>query len=405
MMLAGQLLLDDGHESCRIAPGFVRIEGEVIAEVIEGEVPESADCGGPNTLISPGLIDAHLHLPQFDIIGAHGIPLLDWLARFTFPAEAKWADVDFARDMTARSLTQCLAKGTTSVCAYATVHHESARAALEIAGKMGMRGVIGQVLMDRGAPAVLCREPAQLLDEADQLSETFPSSGRMAAAVTPRFAVSCSEELLQGAGVVSWERNATIQSHLAETVNECDVVTDLFDGRSYVQVYQQAGLLNERAVYGHGIHLDDIDRSQIAQAGAIVAHCPTANSFLRSGIMNRSALVRDDVQLAIGSDIGAGYESSMVRVARAMIETAAISGDDIPDAATAWYAITTGNANALQWKDAGRLLAGAPADLIVIEPDIPWLESPIEPLSHLLFAWDDRWIRQTWLRGQTAYSA
>ncbi len=116
--------------------------------------------------------------------------------------------------------------------------------------------------------------------------------------------------------------------------------------------------------------------------------------------MNWSAMTRDDVLLAIGSDIGAGYERSMVRVARAMIEAAAIIGDEIPDAPTAWYAITAGNADSLGWKDAGRLSVGVPADLVVIEPDLPWLESPAEPLSNLMFSWDDRWITQTLLRGQ-----
>ncbi len=400
MILAGQLLLDGENGRCRIAPGYVRVDDDVIAEVVEGEIPDVADFGGPDALITPGFIDAHLHLPQFDIIGAHGMPLLRWLVEVTFPAEAKWADSDFAQEMMDRVLSHLLGKGTTGICAYATVHHKSAKAALETATEWGMRGVIGQVLMDREAPSELCREAGQLLDEASQLGDLFPSNLRMAAAVTPRFAVSCSEELLQGAAVVSWEQNSMIQSHLAETEDECAIVSALFGGRSYVEVYQEAGLLNERAVYAHGIHLDAGDRSMIAQAGAVVAHCPTANSFLRSGTMNRSALVRDDVRLAIGSDIGAGYERSMVRTARAMIESAATIGDEVPCAAAAWYAITAGNADSLGWKDAGRLRVGAPADLVVIEPDLPWLTTPPDPLANLMFAWDDRWITRTLLLGR-----
>jgi guanine deaminase len=399
MILAGQLLLDDGKGRCHITPGYVRVDDDMIVEVVEGEIPDVADFGSPDALISPGFIDAHLHLPQFDMIGAHGMPLLRWLDEITFPAEAKWEDSDLAQEMMDRVLSQLLGKGTTGICAFATVHHDSAKVALETATEWGMRGVIGQVLMDRQAPTELCRETAQLLDEASQLGELFPSTGRMAAAVTPRFAVSCSEELLQGAAVISWEQNSMIQSHLAETENECAVVSNLFDGRSYVEVYQESGLLNERAVYGHGIHLDDIDRSMIAQAGAVVAHCPTANSFLRSGTMNRAAHARDDVRLAIGSDIGAGYERSMVRVARAMIEAAATIGEEIPDAAAAWHAITAGNADSLGWQDAGRLKSGSPADIVVIEPDIPWLEAPAEPLANLMFAWDDRWITRTLLLG------
>ena len=222
----------------------------------------------------------------------------------------------------------------------------------------------------------------------------------MAAAVTPRFAISCSEDLLSGAGKLAREQGSMVQSHLAETVSECELVERLFDGRSYVDVYRQAGLLCDRAIFGHGIHLDADDRASLQQTGATVAHCPTANSFLRSGTMDRVALLRDSVKLAVGSDIGAGYERSMVRVARAMIEAAASLGGDYPDAAAAWYAITAGNADALGWADAGRLRAGAAADLLVIEPTIPWLDSPVDPLSMLMFAWDDRWLKQTMLRGQ-----
>ena len=333
------------------------------------------------------------------MIGAHGLSLLRWLDEVTFPAEAKWSDPDYAQAMTDRALQQLIGKGTTGICAFATVHHEAAKAALQVATETGIRGVIGQVMMDRGGPTELIRETSQLISEVAQLGKQFPSSGRMAAAVTPRFAISCSEELLQQAAALSWEQNSLIQSHLAETENECDVVGDLFDGRSYVEVYQEAGLLNERAVYGHGVHLDDHDRSMLAQSGAVVAHCPTANTFLRSGTMHRAAHVRDDVRLAIGSDIGAGYERSMVRVGRAMIEAAATIDDEIPDAAAAWHAITAGNADALGWQDAGRLQVGASADVVVIEPDIPWLDSPVDPLAKLMFAWDDRWVSRTFLRG------
>ncbi len=400
MILAGQLLIDDGAGRCKVTPGFVRVDEETITEVVEGEIPRNADVGGENTLISPGFIDAHLHLPQFDMIGAHGLPLLQWLSEFTFPAESKWEDVTFAKEMTSRVVSQLLSKGTTGICAYATVHHDSARAALEVAADAGMRGVIGQALMNREAPQHLCRDADQLLDEAARLGELFPPTDRMAAAITPRFAVSCSEDLLVALGKLAVEQGSMIQSHLAETIDDCEWVQALFDGRSYVDVYQQAGLLRERSVYGHGIHLNHDDRVKLRESGAVIAHCPTANSFLRSGTMDRAAMLSDSVKLAIGSDIGAGFERSMVRVARSMIEAAAAIGDDYPDGSAAWYAITAGNADALGWTGAGRLRVGAAADLLVIEPSIAWLNSAVDPLSMLTFAWDDRWLKRTMLRGR-----
>ena len=404
MILAGQLLLDDGARKdggrCVISPGYVRVDGEVISEVVLGEVPSSADIGDVNTLITPGFIDAHLHLPQFDMIGAHGLPLLRWLGEVAFPAELRWSDQDYAAGMTRRVLSQLLSVGTTGICAYATVHHQSVRAAIAEAQAMGMRGVIGQVLMDREAPEPLCRSSSELLDEAATLAEDFPAGERIASAITPRFAISCSESLLAGAGRLAREHALLVQSHLAETIDGTKWVTRLFDGRSYAEVYSESGLLGSRSILGHGIHLTDQDRRLLAESGSIVAHCPTANSFLRSGTMNRAALLASGVRLAIGSDIGAGYERSMVRVARAMIEAASRLGDTFPQAATAWHAITAGNADLLGWSDAGRIQVGATADLLVFEPSLRWLDPGFDPLSLLMFAWDDRWLHRTMIRGK-----
>jgi guanine deaminase len=413
MWIAGQLLLEataavSGGSipptsppigRCRIAPGMVRIREGRITEVIEGELSPNADAGGPQYLVSPGFVDTHLHLPQFDMIGAHGLPLLQWLSDVTFRAEAKWADVDYAAAMVRRAVSQCFSFGTTAICAYATVHHAATAAALRIASDAGMRGVIGQVLMDQQAPDSLCRPAAQLIEEAAMLLDRFPPGSSMAAAVTPRFAITCSAGLLADAGRLASERSAIVQTHLAETVPECWRVSELFDGMSYVDVYDRAGLMGPKSIFGHGIYLNEVDRRKIASAHSMIAHCPTANSFLRSGTMHRESLVNDHVAVTLGSDIGAGYERSMVRVGRAMIEAAASLGDHYPDAATAWHAITTGNANHLGWTDIGRIATGAAADLVLIKPDIPWLDRTVDPLSQLMFAWDDRWIERTWVSG------
>lgn len=399
-IVGGQILSFDDTNQARIESGVVRIADGYIHDIVKGDIPDSIDYGGPNALISPGFIDAHLHLPQFDMIGAHGLPLLRWLNEVTFPAELKWADVDYARAMTARVLRQCVDVGTTGICAYATVHHKSTLAALDLANDFGIRGVIGQVLMDRNAPESLCRSAEQLIDEAAVTLSAHPAGSRVAAAVTPRFAVSCSQQLLAAAGELASEQNAIIQTHLAETERECDLVRELFDGVGYVDVYRHANLLTDNAILGHGIHLSSDDRSKLSRAKSTIAHCPTANSFLRSGAMNRDQLRQDGVTVALGSDVGAGYERSMVRVARAMIETASATGDRYPSAAQAWHQITAGNADALGWSDAGRLAAGSPADLLVIEPDLPWLQGDVDPLAMLLFAWDDRWLKQTFILGK-----
>ncbi len=403
MILFGNLLLDDDEGACVVTRGTVRLDGESIVEVNVGDQPSDYDFGGPEALITPGFIDAHVHLPQFDLVGAHGMTLLDWLSGVTFPSEMKWSDPAYAKGMAGRVAAQLLAAGTTGIAAYATVHHAGAVAAIETATSAGLRGVIGQVLMDREAPSELCVDANRLIDEATSLQSRFPVGGRIAAAVTPRFAIACSGELMAAAGKLARETGAIVQTHLAETIAECDYVAELFCGRRYVDVYDDAGLLGPTSVMGHGIHLNNDDRELLKARGAAVAHCPTANSFLRSGVMPRADHVRGGVKLTLGSDIGAGYETSMVRVGRAMIEAAAAIGDSFPTAAEAWHAITAGNAEALGWLDAGRIAVGGAADLVVVKPTIPWLDGMSDPLGRLMFGWDDRWVQTTMARGKVVY--
>lgn len=409
MKIAGQLLLCD-EESDRVClrPGTLTVNGGKITNVQSGVLDDTAEFGGSDCLISPGFIDTHLHLPQFGIVGAHGMPLLGWLNEVTFPAEAAWRDADHAANVTEHVIDQLYAHGTTAVAAYTTVHGESTIAAMEVASRRGLAGVIGQTLMDCQAPSELTRKVDDQLHETDQLLRQFPPGAdappRLAAAVTPRFAVSCSRELLRGAGELTAQHGAVVQTHLAETLAECAFVGELFDGASYVDVYRQAGLLTERSILGHGIHLDKDDLKKIAEAGSTIAHCPTANSFLRSGAMPRAKWLSSGVSVSLGSDIGAGYERSMVRVGRAMIETASMVGAEIPSAAQAWWQITHGNGKAIGWSDRNRIHVGADADILVIRPNIDWQDGPVDPLSRLMFAWDDRWIERTIVMGREVIS-
>jgi len=427
MKIAGQLMLPDGEGAVRLSPGVVRVEGEAIVEVVEGELDHEAladvDYGGAGVVVCPGLIDAHVHLPQFGIIGAHGLELLDWLSGVTFPAEMAWADAVYAENASRAAIEQLLRAGTTGFAAYATVHRDGALAALKMAEAIGVQAHIGQVLMDQNAPEALCRPGEAQLEEAAALLAQYPAGGRVSAAVTPRFAPTCSMELLEGAGELAADSGALVQTHLAETRAECAWVGELFGGRGYVEVYQDAGLVGPRSVFGHGIYLSDAERQALAEAGAVVAHCPTANSFLMSGRFDQAACADAGLGVALGSDLGAGYERSMVRVARAMLETAgALSIDrasqnatpraeSLPTAAQAWWQITAGNAAALGWDRVGELAAGMRADLLVIGPDslghtpeiaalIRGENHGVDALSALMFGWDDRWLRQVFVAGE-----
>jgi len=400
MLLSGTLLIPDAG-SARLERGWIRLDGTRIAETGLGDSPGTPDLGSDDAIVSPGFIDAHVHLPQFDSIGADGMTLLDWLDTVIFPAEARWGDADYAGAMTQRVANQFLSFGTTGIAAYATVHHEATKAAIEALHQSGMRAITGQVLMDRNAPTELTRPAKQLLDEASRLS----GIGRVEIAVTPRFAVSCTDELLRGSGELAKKTNAPVQTHLSEMVPEVELVRELFPGMTYTEVYQRAGLLTPRTVLGHGIYLDDAELRLLTDTRSVIAHCPTANDFLRSGMMNRAGHLAAAVRLALGSDVAGGPDRSMVRVARAMLETAKRRADETIPASGCWHQITRANADALGWATAGRLEPGADADLVVFTPDIPWRDDePERGLSKLMYAWDDRWVAATIVDGRVAFA-
>ena len=438
MIIAGQLLLPTSGSRAELAAGWLCIAAGRIAELARGACPHAVDLGGDDYFITPGFIDAHVHLPQFDGIGCDGLPLLEWLNTRIYPMERRWEDSSYAASMTQRVLRQFLSHGTTSFCAYSTVHHQATVAAMEVTRQRGLRACIGQTLIDRLSPEYLTRPTQQQLDEVRLLLERFPplgESSRVEFGVTPRFAASCTPELMQEVARMARSTGAIVQTHLAETTAECEWVESLFDGKLYTDVYHSMGLLGKRTLLGHGIHLRDEERQVIRRTGSIIAHCPNANVFLQSGVMPRWLWREEGLRVSLGSDIGAGFEVAMPRVARAMIDAAkylrfsmapSLSGRGQgggkvrtggpltptlsqgereqwlpPTAAEAWHLITTGNADAAGWPQVGRLVVGAEADLLIIRPDIHWRESP-DPLAMLLYAWDSRWIERVLIAGSLA---
>jgi len=414
LTLNGHLLVQT--QPSRVAltptPGHIVIENGRIAHIDLARPSPAADGGGDDFIISPGFVDTHLHLPQFDAIGADGLELLEWLDQVIFPAEIAWNDVDFARAMAKRVGQELLSFGTTALAAYATSSHASTQAAIIELGKLGLCGHVGQVLMDRNAPDKLTVPASLAVSQAASLQ----SAGRIAPAVTPRFAISCSPELLSLAGRLARKTGWIIQTHLAETIPECKQVRGLFEGSSplwsgsYTSVYANAGLLTNRSLLGHGIHLSPDELTLVRDAGSLIAHCPTANRFLSAGTMNASQLKQASVGLCLGSDIGAGPDRSMVRVARAMIDAAKqlspshpLAMPQLPSAGEAWWRITAENAAALGLVDTGSLTLGACADLLLLRPSKPWKSAP-DPLARLLYAWDDRWIRSVFAMGRIVYS-
>jgi len=410
--ITGQLIVPSGEGRVALAPGHIAVRGERVVHIETGRILPKPDFGGEDCIISPGFVDTHLHLPQFDSIGIDGLELLDWLERAIFPAELKWNDVDYARAMAGRVGRELLSFGTTAIGAYATSNHLSAQAAIDTLAGMGFAGHVGQVLMDQnGPPDLLIPAPAALSQ-----ASTLRAAGRVRPAVTPRFAVSCSKQMMRGAGVLAQKTNWYIQTHLAETVRECESVASMYGEKSYTHVYDQAGLLTPRTLLGHGIHLSDAERVLLRERGSVIAHCPTANRFLDAGTMQLNAHRRAGVGVCLGTDVGAGPDRGMMRVARAMIDAAKQAGNagagagglgganaDIPSAAECWWQITAGNAAALGLEGCGQFTTGGWADVLVIRPTTNWRASP-DPLATLMYSWDDRWLECCMASGKMGWS-
>ena len=402
-----------------------------IRSIGEGDAPGTPDAGSDEHVVLPGFVDAHLHLPQFDSIGQDGMPLLEWLNSVIFPAELRWADGAFAHAMSRRVAKTLLAHGTTTIAAYSSAHAEGTRGAILALAEAGISGAVGMVLMDQQAPFELCFPHQEHLREAralDTFTRSLEAFPQLEFSLNPRFAIACSPALLRGCGELAADlsrnapRRVMIQTHLSETLDECDLAVRLHSGpglstpANYASVYARNGLLTSRTLLAHCVHITSDERSLIRAAESVVAHCPTANTFLQSGTMGRRDLVRAGVSLALGSDVAGGPEISMPRVARAMIDAAKVySGpaaardvhDDprLPSPARAWWQITGGSAEASGFAHAGRLVPGLSADVVLVRPKLhdAWTERG-DPLGTLLYSWDERWIERVMTRGVWRYS-
>ncbi len=394
MILQGRLLRDP-HDAPR--PGWVRVAGGRIETLGEGDPPQAPAAGGADRLISPGFVDAHVHLPQMDLPGCDGLDLLEWLGEVVFPAEGRWADAPVAGAQALLAHRRMLACGTLAYAGFLTSHAHSVVAAIRAGHRLPLRAIAGQVLMDRHAPeALLTGDIAR--------PEARSQRGRLSLSVNPRFAVACSDELLAAAGARA-AGGAVIQTHLAESKRECALVAELFPGDPhYTGVYDRHGLLTPRTLLAHCIHLEADEWRLISARGSVAVHCPTANTFLRAGLFDLDAARRHEVRVALGSDVAAGPDLAMPRVARAMIEVAkvrAMTAPDpdlvyVPSPADAWDLITRGNAEALGFDDGGRLDPGAAADLLVLRTPFP---TDRHLIGRLIYSWRDDYIERVVLNG------
>ena len=351
-----------------VADGIVEEAGP--ADALVGRLPSDvAVVEHGEKLIVPGLIDCHVHYPQIDIIASYGERLLDWLEKYAYPAERAFADPGHAQEVAGFFVQELLRNGTTTACVFATVHPHSVDAIFEAASACGMRLIAGKVLMDRG-PEALRDTAATGYEQSRALIEKWHGRDRLLYAVTPRFAITSSEEQLREAGRLLQEfPDVYLHTHLAENEDEVKRVAALFPwSRSYLHVYERFDLVRERSVFAHCIHMEDEDRERLARKGAAMAFCPSSNLFLGSGLFDLAAARRARVRVGIGSDVGGGTSMSLLRTLADGYKALQLNGQPLPPCA-ALYLATLGAARALRLEDRiGSFRQGREADFVVLDP-------------------------------------
>ena len=403
----------DGIVLCR--DGLVEAAGPA-AEMLRSMPPGTEVTDYTGCLIAPGFIDTHVHYVQTGIVASYGTQLLDWLDRYAFPAEMAFEDTAHAEAMARVFCDELLRNGTTTALVFCAVYPQSVDALFAEAERRGMRVVAGKVLMDRNAPEKLRDTAQQGYDDSKALIGRWHGRGRSLYAITPRFAGTSTPAQLDAAGSLWREHpDVFVHTHIAESRREIEWTAELFPERkNYLDIYDHHGLIGKRAVLAHGVHLSEDELCRCHESGTAIAHCPTSNLFLGSGLFRIGALkdAKRPVQVGLGTDIGGGTTFSLLATMGAAYEIAQLNGRAL-SAVEAFYLATLGGARALALEDRiGAIAPGKEADLVVLDPKATPLlalrtgrsQSVEDMLFALMMLGDDRAVRATYVAGRQAHA-
>jgi len=344
------------------------------------------------------------------MIGSYGGHLLEWLNRYTFPTEAKFADAGHA-SMIAQSLfDELLHNGTLTALIFSTIHYEATDIFFREAERRGFRAIIGKTMMDRNAPAALLESAVESYEASRALLEKWNGRGLLRYAITPRFAPTSSPEQLRLAGKLKQEfPDAYVHTHISENRSEVGWVSELFpESSSYAAVYDHFGLLSDRTVLAHGVHLSDAELDLLSARGSRISHCPNSNLFLGSGLFPLGRTVEHHVQVGLGSDIGAGTTPSMFNAMADAYKVQQVQGVSLTPFHL-WYLATLGGARTLSLDPViGSLEKGKEADFLVLDLHATPLislrsdrASSVEDLlAGLIFMGDDRVVERAFIGGR-----
>ena len=362
-----------------------------------------------SALVTAGFVDAHMHYPQTGIIASWGKQLIDWLNTYTFPEESRFGDKAYADEIAGRTLDLALAHGTTTLTSYCTIHPESVDTFFEAAETRNMAVIAGKTCMDRNAPDSLRDSAKSAYDDSKSLLEKWHGRGRATYAITPRFSPTSTPEQLEALGAL-WAENPEVlmQTHLSEQLPEIDWVKELFPkARDYLDTYEAFGLLSEKGLYGHAVHLEQREIDRLSEVQAALVHCPTSNTFIGSGLFDLMGL-QAKLPVGLATDTGGGSSFSMLHTMAAAYEIAQLRGQAIHPSQLMWLS-TEGSAQALHMSgQIGHLGTGAHADLVVLNlastPAIAQRTNRANDIWEAVFPTimmgDDRAIEDVWVAGQ-----
>jgi guanine deaminase len=383
-------------------------------------------------LILPGFIDGHIHFPQMRVIGAFGEHLLPWLQKWVFPEEIKFQDRDYARASARRFFDTLLASGTTTCQAFTTTAPVATEELFDEAARRSMRLITGLTGIDRLAPPDYADTADNFYRDSKRLIARYHRQGRNLYAITPRFALGASPDLMAACARLKREHpDCWVNTHISETLDEVAAMRTAYpDSPDYLAVYEKYGLVGPKFSGGHGIWLSDDEFRRLSERGAAIVFCPCSNLFLGSGLfrLGRATDPAQRVRLAFGSDVGAGNRFSMLGVLDDAYKIGMINNAQAKDPAEAernklsalrgFWSITLGGAEALYIDDlVGSFAPGKEADFVVLDwnggPAIQsWRQSlvvgeagprTLDEAANLLFGLmmvgDDRAVAQTWAMG------
>ncbi|MCP3942743.1 MAG: guanine deaminase [Desulfobacteraceae bacterium] len=364
-------------------------------------------------LIMPGFIDTHVHMPQLEMIGAYGKQLLDWLQTYTFPAELQYSDKSYAEEKAEFFINELLKNGTTTALVMTTVFKDSTEAFFEKAYAKNLRMIAGNVMMDRNAIDGLHDTPKSSYENSKALIDAWHGKGRLAYAVTPRFAPTSTPEQLAKAGqLMLYESDLYMHTHLSENLDEIAWVKSLFPEREgYLDVYDYYGLTGNRSVFAHSIYLEDSEWLTFKQTNSVISHCPTSNLFLGSGFFNLARARQEGIRVGMGTDVGAGTSLSIVQTLNEAYKVQQMQKVSL-SSFEAFYLATLGGAKALSLDDKiGNFNIGNEADFVVLDTQATALlklrmeKSPTlkAKLFVLMTIGDDRIVKATYSYGNKVY--